>query len=572
MFTNLGTGSWISPFFDLLLFGALGLILAGIAFLSWRLGMTALPITTFSVFLFSFLTLYSWLLIELPDHINQYALLTLSAGLAAVFTRWSYQKRATIVSFCRRSLPGVVAVVVIAFLGIQGGFYLKERLSVAALPPAPVGSPSILIIVAHTLRADHLFTYGYPRSTSPNIDRLAEEGTLFEAAFSTAPWTLPSHASILTGLYPHEHGVQWNGDNQPNLDGSYLTVPESLSALGYRTAAFSANTWWFTRVQGLGQGFIHFEGFFHSPVDMALRTIHGRKIMDSAQVRLRYFGDPQRKWASNISASALRWLQQDQDKPFFVFINYLDAHHPFVPPQPYLSRFKDAENPARVSDYPIDDPRLTPERLLKNIDGYDGAIAYLDDQIGQLLSEVRQLGLDDNLLIVFTSDHGEAFGEHGGIIHANAPYREEIHVPLIFWQPGQVPAGVWVSQPVSNAYLPATIMDMLDAADPIIFPGPSLAQLWQRPESPDNWPLVLAEMEHWPWPARKIGRAPSHKGSSRALVGPQWHYIKHETLGTELYNWRQDPLESRNLADSEEGQAIIDWFRSSVVTVLQPQS
>jgi hypothetical protein len=269
---------WISALFDLLLVGALGLVLAGIALLSWRLGMTTLPITTFSVFLFSFLTLYNWLLIGLTNHINQYALLILSVGLTVAFTRWSYQKQAAIVGFCRRSLPYITAVVVLGFIGIQGGIYLKERFDVAALPPSPVGSPNILIIVADTLRADHLSIYGYQRSTSPNIDRLAKEGTLFEAAFSVAPWTLPSHASMLTGLYPHEHGVQRNGNDQPNLRGSYLTLPESLRARGYRTAAFSTNTWWFTRAQGFGQGFIRFENFFYSPVDMALRTIYGRRL------------------------------------------------------------------------------------------------------------------------------------------------------------------------------------------------------------------------------------------------------------------------------------------------------
>src|SRR5918999_1017575 len=133
------------------------------------------------------------------------------------------------------------------------------------------------------------------------------------------------------------------------------------------------------------------------------------QIMDSTQRRLNFTEDLKRKWAPSINSSVLSWLQRDQDKPFFVFINYLDVHDPYVPPQPYLSRFKGVENPAQVSDYPIDDPHLTPEGLLKDIYSYDGAIAYLDDHIGQLLAEVRRLGLDDNLLIVFTSDHGEAF-------------------------------------------------------------------------------------------------------------------------------------------------------------------
>jgi arylsulfatase A-like enzyme len=418
--------------------------------------------------------------------------------------------------------------------------------------------PNILFIVIDTLRADHVSSYGYERPTSPTIDRLAQEGVLFETAISTAPYTAPSHASLLTGRYPHEHGVQWV-TRRPVFDGRYPTLPELLRARGYRTAAFSANQYWFTREQGFGQGFIRFEDTFRSPVKMAMRTVYGRQIED-AIIKNISEDYPWRTRASGINSSVLRWLKQDLDRPFFAFLNYFDVHDPYFPPRSYRGKFSALENPGGiVNSYQNRfNPELTPQQIQNEIDAYDGAISYVNDHIAQLLTQIRDLGLGDNLLVIITSDHGEAFGEHGTFLHPNSVYLEEIHVPLVLWQPGQIPAGVRVPQPVTIASLPATIMDLVDQEGQDIFPNQSLARFWEHPEALPDSPFPLVEMEHWPW---MYVKAPSSQGAMRSLVSSEYHYIEHDTLGAELYDWRHDPQEKRNLAETREGRAKIEQFR-----------
>jgi arylsulfatase A-like enzyme len=431
---------------------------------------------------------------------------------------------------------------------------LTEPVS-ALVPP---DTPNILLIVIDALRSDHLSSYGYERSTTPTIDGLAEQGVLFETAFGTAPYTAPSHASLLTGRYPHEHGVQWIA-RRPILDNRYLTLPQALKARGYRTAAFSANRFWFTREQGFGRGFIHFEDNFRSLGDMAMRTFYGRKFEESI-LRWLFEDYPWRQQAKDINNSVVRWLQRNPEKPFFAFLNYFDAHDPYFPPQSYLSEFSALENPEGIINSYQNryNPELTPQELQNEIDAYDGAISYVDDYIAQLLAEIRHLGLGDNLLVIITSDHGEAFGEHSTFTHTNSVYREEIQVPLILWHPGAIPAGVRVSPPVTNASLPATIMELISHGEQSLFPIQSLAPLWKDLKPHPDLPLPLVEMEHWPWMPEN---SPSSHGAMRSLISSDYHYIEHETLGTELYEWQKDPSESRNLADSSEGQVIIGWFK-----------
>jgi arylsulfatase A-like enzyme len=421
--------------------------------------------------------------------------------------------------------------------------------------------PNILFIVIDTLRADHVSCYGYERPTSPNIDSLARQGVLFEIAISTAPYTAPSHASLLTGRYPYQHGVQWV-TRRPVFDGRYLTLPEALQAHGYRTAAFSANRFWFTREQGFGRGFNRFKDTFRSPVQMAMRTVYGHQI-EASIVKGISEDYPWRTRASGINRSVLHWLKQDSNRPFFAFVNYFDVHDPYFPPRSYRGKFSALENPGGiVNSYQNRfNPQMTPQQVQDEIDAYDGAISYADDHIAQLLTQIGDLGLGENLLVIITSDHGEAFGEHGAFLHPNSVYREEIHVPLVIWQPDRIPAGVRVSQPVTIASLPATVMELVGQGEQDIFPEQSLVRFWENPELPSDSPFPLAEMEHWPW---MFASAPSSQGAMRSLVTPEYHYIEHDTLGRELYDWRRDPRELHNLADTREGQAKIDQFRSLV--------
>src|SRR5262249_11531360 len=150
----------------------------------------------------------------------------------------------------------------------------RENEELAQLPPAS-GSRNVLVVLVDTLRADHLSTYGYSRPTSPNLTGIAKEGMLFENAISPSSWTLPSHASILTGLYPHDHHAELYASS---LGEGYPTLAESLTRLGYRTAAFSANTGTFSRTRGFGRGFLHFEDDFQNWGSGLVRTFYGAKV------------------------------------------------------------------------------------------------------------------------------------------------------------------------------------------------------------------------------------------------------------------------------------------------------
>src|SRR5215470_1373262 len=171
-------------------------------------------------------------------------------------------------------------------------------------------APNIIMIVIDALRADHLSSYGYVRPTSPHLDRLAQQGVVFEHALSASSYTLPAHASLLTGRYLYEHGVEWN-NRTARFANRYPRLAEALQSRGYRTAAFSANVFWVTRSKGFGRGFIHFEDYFQSVADMAARTLYGRIIETLILRRLGYEDIPARRRASDINRSVLQWIERD---------------------------------------------------------------------------------------------------------------------------------------------------------------------------------------------------------------------------------------------------------------------
>ena len=551
---------WISAVFDLVVFAAIGVILAGIALVFPRRANVR-P----AVFLFTTLMCFNWF--GLTGRLLSYAVLSLAIGVAVVFIRWLGAREAAAVRFYRASVPWVAALAVLVLAAIQGALWLQERIATARLPAASPNSPNILVVLVDTLRADHLASYGYSRSTSPNVDRLAQQGVLFENAIAASSWTPPSHASMLTGRYPYEHGVEW----YRTLDTRYPTIAEALSSRGYRTAAFSANLFGFNRGWGFGRGFIRFEDQFQSTLDMVVRTEYGRVVVTPL---LRWLGFEDwigRKRAVEITQAALRWVQRDAAIPFFAFLNYFDLHDPYLPPQPYRARFGRSPNPGGALNslgHPI--PTLTPEQLQGEIDAYDGAIAYVDDSIGQLLAGLQQSGRLENTLVIFLSDHGESFGEHGMFFHQNGLYREVLHVPLIVWWPGHVPSGMRVATPVTNAALPATLMDLIGAGNQQLFPNRSLTELWKDPGASRDWSYPLAELAHQPF--KPIQETPAHSGWLKSLVSPQWQYIAHEKLGPELYEWIDDPGELHNLVATSEGSVVAGDFASRLQHVLaQPQ-
>ena len=545
--------TWISALFNLGLF----LVLASLGMLLQTTWPT-LGVRRGLILVFVFLACADWL--ALSARLSPLAVLTLAAGITAAFNRWFSGHELKAVSLVRRSLPVVVVITILCFGLIKGDAWLAERSAMRALPPAAPGAPNILVVVVDTLRADHLPLYGYSRSTTPHLDAMAKGGVVFDNDVATSSWTLPSHASMLTGRYPHDHGV----DREVALDRRYPTLPEILQQHGYRTGGFSANLFYFTRRAGLGRGFIRFRDYFYSVGDMFFRTFWGRLLNRYLPNISRVNEYLPRKSAQEVNRELLSWIDHDHDKPFFAFINYFDAHAPYLVKHPAREMFYGSEikdNPPLI-DQRIDhnqDPylfqlsRMPPREFQHKVDAYDGAIYYVDQQFANLFSELEKRGLTQNTLVVITSDHGECFGDHGLLEHWNGLYRELIQVPLIYYWPGKIPGGVRISKTISGASLPATVLDLVGIKSDVSFPVPSVAQLWQRPELDPVWPDPLAEM------AQNLNLPlgyPAYQGWLKAIVSPRWHLIVSEKLHPQLYDWAADPKELYNRAENGDEEAV----------------
>ncbi|PYX18062.1 MAG: hypothetical protein DMG84_01320 [Acidobacteria bacterium] len=554
---------WISPLVDLSFFLIVSLSVWLISRLSQRI-----PSIQVLVFLLTFLTIYDWL--ALTNRLYHRACLIMALGVAVAFTRWIAKREASSVTFWKKSTPWLAAVFLLTLWAIQGGKWAHEKIAVARLPAAPQSAPNVLVIVLDTLRADHLSSYGYSRPTSPEIDRIASQGVLFENAIAPCSWSLPSHASLLTGRAPSEHGMQnvqampWPGWGEKSLSG-YPALGEVLRHRGYRTGAFSANRIYFTRNVGLGRGFIHFEDYFDSVGDSFVRTLYGREFArlylnrsENSKVTraLRYLGleswldkDSEgsgdfggaygvRKRASAVNQELMQWIDRDRQHPFFAFLNYLDVHYSYGGPPGY--------------------PKPDWDRGT-TVDEYDAGLKYVDDYIGRLLRELERREAR-NTIVVITSDHGESLGAHGLSYHGAALYRELIQVPLIISYPQQIPKGLRVAVPVSITGIPGTVMDLLADREPGVFPGPSLSALWKSQNQQTNWPYPISELAQTditvPADRAVEGKIPiATNGWMRSLVAPRWHLITHEKFGHQLYDWTNDPKESNNLIDSPEGRA-----------------
>ena len=281
--------------------------------------------------------------------------------------------------------------------------------------------------------------------TSPYLTSLAQQGVVFENAISTASWTLPSHAAMLTGLYPHETRMEHEKDV---LSGKWPNLGNVMRQRGYRTAAFSANYQFFTRSHGFAQGFTRFEEY-EQTLGGILNNVHlSRLILQKLSrvttgVDYAFFGV--KNWASaeRVDKNALDWIGKG-DRPFFLVLNYTDVHEPSLPPEPYLHMYTanvEARNQSmHFQDNCVDaNPKAScgPDQQ-QFIDTYDGSIRYVDDSIKHLISQLKERGQLENTIVVFTSDHGQEFGEHSLYGHAKSLYRGEIQVPLLFWKPGLV--------------------------------------------------------------------------------------------------------------------------------------
>jgi arylsulfatase A-like enzyme len=420
--------------------------------------------------------------------------------------------------------------------------------------PKPANSPNVLIIIVDTLRADHLSPYGYARDTSPYLNQLARQGVLFQNAIAPSSWTLPSHASMLTGAYPNDTHVETDMDD---LSSTWPTLGNALSKHGYRTAAFSANYQFFSRDRGFIHGFAHFDEYEQTIGGILEKVPFSRVILQKLSGyttgdAFAFFGLKNAADAAQINENAMDWIHRGHP-PFFVVLNYFDLHEPVLPPQSYLSMYtKDAM--ARKQSLYFPDTCSWSEvgascdsRRPQYLDTYDGAIRYVDDSVQQLLAQLKQSDLLENTIVVFTSDHGQEFGDHGIYGHGKSLYWREIQVPLIIWKPGAIPASVSVPTPVSTTDLPATILDLAIPGAQHELPGRSLADLWRSSDQAATWPPPFSELAKLHWRTRT---APNYNAPIDAIVTPDWHYIRQEGNSL-LFDWKTDPDEAHDLCAAQ---------------------
>jgi arylsulfatase A-like enzyme len=452
------------------------------------------------------------------------------------------------------SAPAFAAIVGAVWLGGPVGEGISER----AIPPARPGLPNVLFIVLDTVRAQSLSLHGCPRPTSPFLEELARRGVRFDQAWATAPWTLPSHASMFTGRWPHELSTRLDSP----LDDRHGTMAEYLRDRGYDTAGFVANTFFCSRWFGLSRGFVHYEDVAIDPVEILRSSGLGRALWGKigAVTNDRPTAYFRRRDAARIDDELLAWLsRRPEGRPFFAFLNYYDAHDPYLVPEdgphPSGGRPRSARDLEVLRDWHRRGrASIAAGEVELGREAYEDCIGYLDRQLARLFESLGARGLLENTLVVLTSDHGEEFNEHGILGHGQNLYSQVLHVPLIVVGP-RVPAGRIVSDPVSLRDLPATLVDVLGLADRSPFPGRSLARRWAdaAPADAEGEP-VMSEIDD---DDGRFREGPP----SRAIVDRDRVYIRSGEGREELYDLVGDPAETRDLRDDPGERPALDRLR-----------
>ena len=354
---------------------------------------------------------------------------------------------------------------------------------------------NVILISIDTCRADHLSCYGFKQKTTPNIDRIADEGVLFENTVSPVPVTLPGHSSMLTGTIPPYHGVH---DNGYPLDQGNVTLAERLKENGFTTggiiSAFVLDSGF-----GIDQGFDSYNDRFENP-------------LKTESIEQRAGGETTR--------FANEWLEDHKAEKFFLFLHYFDPHFIYDAPEPFRSRFM--------------------------LDPYAGEVAYADHCIGQVIDKLKELGLYGSTLIIITSDHGESLGEHGEKTHSYFIYQSTIRVPLIFRIPGGS-EGVRISRNVSLVDITPTVCKLLGIEFSNEIQGKDLTGYIKDPDSEpyrDRY-LYCQSLEPTKYKANSL----------LGVINDKYKYI--QTSRKELYDLQKDPAELNNLIEEQPNQARI---------------
>ena len=374
-------------------------------------------------------------------------------------------------------------------------FFLLPALAAAAADP-----PSVILITLDTVRADRMGFLGSKLGLTPQLDALASQSVVFEHAYSQAPITPVSHATILTGTFPQYHGIRNFGDRLPP---SVPFLPEILHAQGYQTGAFVGSIILDPK-NGFASGFER--GF-----DVYNAGFHRQKTGERREASMQRRGEV-------TLGYVLEWLGQQKGHPFFLWFHLWDAHDPYNPPEPFRSRFPNAP--------------------------YNGGIAYVDATVGKLLDYLREHGLYDNALIAVAADHGESLGEHGELTHSIFLYDSTIHVPLLLKLPNNRSKGQRVNAAASLVDLAPTLLSALGQAPPEAMQGRSLLPLIGNPH-PGTRPS-FATGDH---SERSFGWS----ALVSLRIGNQL-YVRAPS--PELYDLASDPGEKTNLYPGNPASAV----------------
>jgi arylsulfatase len=578
---------------------ALSLILSNLKFLKGKFYRLYLLGFLFVCFILQSSQLLGFQILGKPTNPRFIAMMILLLGIAFLFL--FLLSKLILRSFASLGLISLVAFLggslIISVLGSSSGLEALDQ---------RYDRPNILIISIDTLRKDHCSFNGYWRQTTPNLDRLAKESVVFSNAFSCSPLTLPSLGSIMTGNYPQKHGVRDNFNYR--LGPENLTLAEILKEEGYSTGAVVAN-----RVihssRKLDQGFDYYgESFAYDHLSYLIPGLISYKVLvERAGLEHLWYW----KWGAGYCTDlSLRWLREHYRKRFFLWVHYMDPHCPYDPPKKFADNFKLPSETWFEGKFTYDSFNQIYENLPpkeEEIQGihrlYDGEILYADHEIGRFLETVKRLGLLQNTIVIFTSDHGEGLGDehywYGG--HGHFIFSEDLNVPLFIRFPDERFQGL-VTTTLSNIDIFAAVLDLLgildkyaQRIDAVSFP-PLRQQTKER-----NSPAILAESgERLAFDPRRIEAIkeggenpykliPEEKRSLtaevglevlnekklRAVIDGDWKLIytpaHEEAEHFELYNLRQDPDELVDLSGEEPGQfsrlqgSLLSWISADTL-------
>lgn len=371
------------------------------------------------------------------------------------------------------------SILLFVFLGLAWGLNGLSETAVSQAQPIqadPTDLPNIIFIVADALRGDHISASGYGRHTTPNLDsRIANQGIRFTDATTPSPWTYPTNAAMLTSHFPSSLDIDY-ADMNSQIPADEMMLAEYLHDAGYTTAGFVA-AYYVWEIFGFDQGF-----------DTYIHTQSGTG-------------------AEQVNQLAINWLDtfgsptKDETSPLFLYLYYYDPHTPYDPPEPYDTLYDSTYTGTLTAEvyghgHPVVGGEIvpTPRDIEHLIALYDGDISYWDFKLGEMLDHLESLGIMDNSIVVFTSDHGQMFGEHGKWVHRNSLYEEVLRVPFLLSYPGTLTAGTVITAPVHTLDITPTILDLIGLPVPEHMVGQSLATLAEGGSLPENRP-IFAEMD-----------------------------------------------------------------------------